>query len=59
MILKEVKQRKRGLAVGWIDNLKAYDMITRSWFLESMKDLGVNRHIRGFLQECMKAWQVE
>ena len=58
-ILKEVKQRKKGLAMGWIDSLKAYDMIAHSWLLESMKDLGVNRHIRELLQECMKAWRVE
>ena len=59
MVLKEVKQRKKGLAMGWIDYRKAYDMIAHSWILESLKGLGVNRQIREFLQESMKTWRVE
>ena len=59
MVLKEVKQRKKGLAKGWIDYRKAYDMIAHSWILESLKGLGVNRQIREFLQESMKTWRVE
>ena len=59
MILKEVKQRKKGLAMGWIDYRKAYDMIAHSWILESLKDLGVHNKINEFLQESMKAWRVE
>ena len=58
-ILKEAKQRKKRLAMGWRDYRKAYDMIAHSWILESMKDLGANRQIRDFLQESMKAWRLE
>jgi len=59
MILKEVKQRKKGLAMGWIDYRKAYDMIAHSWILESLEDLGVHKQINEFLHESMKAWRVE
>ena len=59
MVLKEVKQRKKVLAMGWIDHRKAYDMIAHSWILESLKGLGVKRQIREFLQESMKTWRVE
>ena len=59
MILKEVKQRKKGLAMGWIDYRKAYDMIAHSWVLESLKELGVHKQISEFLQESVKGWRVE
>jgi len=59
MILKEVKQRKKGLAMGWIDYRKVYDMIAHSWILESLEDLGVHKQINEFLHESMKAWRVE
>ena len=59
MVLKEVKQRKKGLAMGWIDYRKAYEMIPHSWILECLKDLGVNEQLRQFLQESMKTWRVE
>ena len=59
MIPKKAKQRKTWLAMGWIDYRKAYDMISHSWILESLKDLGVHKQISEFLQESMKAWRVE
>ena len=34
MIMKEVKARKRGIAVAWIDYRKAYDMVPHSWIVE-------------------------
>jgi len=39
MVLEEVKQRKKGSAMGLID----YNMIAQLLILESLKDLGVNR----------------
>ena len=59
MVLREAKQRKKGLAMGWIDYRKAHDMIPHSWILECLKDLGVNEQLRQFLEESMKTWRVE
>ena len=59
MVLKEVKQRKKGLAMGWIDYRKAYDMIPHSWILEYLKNFGVNQQLRQFLDDSMKTWRVE
>ena len=33
MILKEVKTRKKNLAMGWIDYQKAFDMLPHSWII--------------------------
>ena len=40
LLLKEVKFRKRNLAMGWIDYRKAYDMLPHSWILECLVNLG-------------------
>ena len=41
VILKDCKQRKNGLAMGWIDYQKAYDLVPHSWILENSKMVGV------------------
>ena len=38
MLLQEVKQRKKNLAMGWIDYWKAYDMAPHSWEIK-LKDI--------------------
>ena len=40
MILREVKVRKKSLAMGWIDYRKAFDMMPHSWILECLNILG-------------------
>ena len=59
MILKEVKTRKRNLAIAWIGYKKAFDMIGHSWILESLKMLGISEEIRKLIQESMTKWRVE
>ena len=34
IILREVKMRKKKLAVAWIDYKKAYDMVPHYWIVE-------------------------
>ena len=58
-ILKEVKTRKKNLAMAWIDYRKAFDSVPHSWILECLDLLGVNRELREFLEESMKSWQVQ
>ena len=38
MIFREVKRRRKNLAIAWIDYKKAYDMIPHSWILEYLKN---------------------
>ena len=59
MLLKEVKYRKRNLAMGWIDYRKACDMLPHSWILECLVNLGINGKVQNLLQESMKRWKVE
>ena len=59
MILREVKQRQKNLAVGWIDYRKAFDMIPHNWILECLKIFGVNNEIHALLQESMKHWKID
>ena len=56
VILKDCKQRKNGLAMGWIDYQKAYDLVSHSWILETLKMVGVAGRIRRMLGESMKNW---
>ena len=55
MILKEVKSRKKNLAMGWIDYRKAYDMLRHSWIFESLVKLGFNGKVQILLKESMKS----
>ena len=59
MIMKEVKARKRSIAVAWIDYRKAYDMVPHSWIVECLESIGINEEVIVFMKECMKSWRVE
>ena len=59
MILKEVKTRKKNLAMGWIDYQKAFDMLPHSWMIDCLYSLGLNKKLISFLQSTMKNWRVE
>ena len=59
MILKEVKTRKKNLAMGLIDYQKAFDMLLHSWIIDCLYSLGLNKKLITFLQSTMKNWRVE
>ena len=59
MILREVRMRKKNLAVAWIDYKKAYDMVPHSRIVECLGMVGVSEQIKHFLSESMKAWRVD
>ena len=54
MILREVRMRKKTLAIAWIDYKKAYDMVPHSWIAECLDMAGVSEQIKHFLSESMK-----
>ena len=33
VVIKEVKSRNKNLAMAWIDNKEAYDMVPHSWII--------------------------
>ena len=45
MFLQEVKQRKKNLAMGWINYRKAYDMVPYSLVVESLNNLGIAKNV--------------
>ena len=59
MILREVKVRKKNLAMGWIDYRKALDMVHHSWILEYLDILSVSQTVLVFMEKTIKYWQVE
>ena len=59
MILKEVKMRKKNLAMDWIDYRKAFDMLPHFWIIVCLYSLGLNKKLITFLQSTMKNWRVE
>ena len=48
-ILKNCRKAKRILAIGFIGNKKAYDMVPHSWLKETLKMAGVADKIRRIL----------
>ena len=42
MILREMRMRKKNLAVAWIHYKKAYDMVPGSWIVECLVMVGVS-----------------
>ena len=45
MILREVRMRKKNLAVAWIDYKKAYDMVAHCWIVECLDMVGASEQI--------------
>ena len=57
-VIREVKSRKKNLAMAWIDRKKAYDMVTHSWIKECLDLFGVAENIKILLVNSMEKWQV-
>ena len=58
-VLREVRVKKRFLAMAWIDYRKAYDMLPHSWILESLGLIKVAKNIDDLLRGSMKDWRTE
>ena len=57
-VIKEVKSRKKNLAMAWIDCKKAYDMVPHSWIIEYLHVFGVAENIKSMLVNSMEKWKV-
>ena len=59
MLMKEVKQRKKNVAMAWVDYKKAYDMVPHSWLEECLEIFGIADNVKKLLSNSMKTWRTE
>ena len=57
-VIREVKSRKKNLAMAWVNYKKAYDMVPRSWIKECLGLLGVAENIKTLLVNNIGNWRV-
>ena len=57
-VIKEVKSRKKNLAMAWIDYKKAYNMVSDSWIIKCLGFFGVAENIKSLLVNSMEKWKV-
>ena len=53
-ILNESKTRWKNLAMVWIDYIKAYDMVPRSWIINCLKMYKISDEVINFIEKTMK-----
>ena len=53
MVLADCKRKHKNLAMAWVDYKKAYDMVSHSWIIESLKMAQVAENIITFLRKSM------
>ena len=57
-VIREVKSRKKNLAMAWIDYKKTYDMVPHSWIKECLEFFGVADNINTLLDNSVEKWRV-
>ena len=58
-ILNESKTRRKNLAMAWIDNKKAYNMVPHCWIINSLKMYKISDAVINFTNITMKIGRVE
>ena len=58
-ILREVKSKRKNIAMGWIDYRKAFDIVPHSWMLECLQMFKVAENVSCLVSNSMKSWKVE
>ena len=58
-ILNESKTRRENLAMAWIDNKKAYDIVQQSWIINCLKTYKIPDDVINFIKKTMKTWKME
>ena len=53
-VIKEVKSRKKNIAMAWIDYKKAYDMVPHLRIIECLDLFGVSENIKSLLVNSME-----
>ena len=57
-VIREVKSRKKNLAMTWLDYKKACDMMPHSWIKECLELFEVAENIKTLLVNSMEKWKV-
>ena len=55
-VLKDCKKRHTNLSMAWIDNRKAYDLVSHGRVNECMEMFGIAKNLRTFLKKKMQQW---
>ena len=58
-ILNESNNRRKNIAMDWIDYKKAYDIVPQSWIINCLKMYKISHEIINFIEKNMKNWRVE
>ena len=58
-ILNKRKTRQKNLAMAWIDDKKAYDIVPKSWIINCLKMYKISDEAINFIKKTMKTWRVE
>ena len=53
-VIREVKSRKKNLAIAWIDYKKAYNMVPYSWIKECLDLFGLAENIKTLIVNSME-----
>jgi len=59
MILQNCRRRNTGLALGWIDYKRAFDMILHTWIMKCLDIFGVAENIKRLIANSMNHWETE
>ena len=54
--MKEVKQRKKDIAMAWLDYRKAYDLVPHSWLNECLSMFDAVKKVKNLLTNSTKEW---
>ena len=57
-ILKDIKTRRKYLALAGIDHKKAYDMVPQSWIIHCLKMYQISNEVIKFIEKTMKNCRV-
>ena len=55
-VMRDSKKRSTNLAMGWIDYQKAYDLLSHSWIIETMKLTGMASNAVSLVKRSMETW---
>ena len=58
-ILNESKNRRKNLAMAWIDYKKTYDIVPQNWIINCLKMYKISHEIINFIEKTMKNWRVK
>ena len=58
-ILNESKNKRKNLAMAWIDYKKAYHRVQQRWIINCLKMYKIFHEIMNFIEKTMKNWRVE